>query len=131
MAIQQFNTVAELRLAIQQLEVKQANEWPPLKEQLLTMAETFKPKHILKDTFREIFSGPALKSTAVNSTLGMAALLAAYFFFPAKTTGQLTKLVTGAIVGVTTIGKVVNNGSQIKLLGSSLLKRLSGKKPTL
>jgi len=131
MAIQQINTVAELRLAIQQLEMKQANEWPPLKEQLLATVETLKPRHIIKDAFKEIFSPPVLKTTAVNSTLGMAALLAAYFFFPAKTTGQLTKLVTGAIVGVTTIGKAINNGSQIKSLGSSLLKRLSGKKSTL
>ena len=131
MAIQQINTLAELRFTIQQLEMKQANEWPPLKEQLLASAEMLKPRHIIKDAFKEIFSPPALKATAVNSTLGMAALHAAYFFFSSKTTGQLTKFVTGTIVGVTTIGKAINNGGQIKLLGNSLLKRLSKKKPTL
>jgi hypothetical protein len=129
MAARQFNTVAELRFAIQQLEIKQTDEWPPLKEQLLATAETLKPEHILKGAIREIFSEPGLKTTAVNTTIGLAAMLAANFFFPTRTTSQLTKLVTGAIVGVTTIRKVVNTGDQIKSIGSSLLKRL--KHPTL
>ncbi|MCC7526668.1 MAG: hypothetical protein IT250_17725 [Chitinophagaceae bacterium] len=131
MAIQQPHTVSELRIAIQELETKQANEWTPLKEQLLATAETLKPKNILKDTVGEIFSKPGLKSTAVNTTIGLAAVLAANFLFPTKAIGQLTKLVTGAIVGVSAMRKVVNNGSQIKSIGSGLLKRLTRKQPTL
>lgn len=131
MPIQQFNTVAELRFAIEQLEIKLASEWPPLKEQLLATAETLKPRHIIKDMVRDVFSKPTLKSTAVSTTLGLAVMLATNFFFPTKTASQLTKLIAGTLVGITTLGKVVNNGSQIKSLGSSLLKRLKGKRQTL
>ena len=131
MAIQQFRTSAELRMAIQELEIKLANEWPPLKEQLLATAETLKPKNILKDTMGEVFSKPGLKATAVSTTLGVAAILGANFLFPTRTASQLTKLVTGAILGITTMGKVVNNGNQIKLMGSNLLKRISGRQKTL
>jgi hypothetical protein len=131
MAIQQFNTVAELRIAIQQLEIKQANEWPPLKKQLLATAETLKPKHIIKDMIGEVFSEPVLKATAVNTTLGVASVLAANFFFPSKTISQLTKLITGAIIGATTIGKVVSHGGHIKSIGQSLLKRFTRKQSTL
>jgi hypothetical protein len=131
MAIQKFNTVAELRIAIQQLEIKQANEWPPLKKQLLATAETLKPKHIIKDIFRDVFSEPTLKATAVNTTLGVAAMLAANFFFPSKTISSLTKLITGTIIGVTTMGKIVSHGGHIKSLGNSLLKRLTSKQSTL
>lgn len=127
MASQQFNTGAELRIAIQQLELKQANEWTPLKEQLLATVETLKPINLLKDTVGEIFSKPGVKSTVVSTTLGLAALLAVNFFSPTKRVSQFTKLVTGAIVGFTTIRKVVNSGSQIKSVGGSLLKRLTGK----
>lgn len=130
MAIQQFNTVAELRFAIQQLEIKQANDWPPLKQLLLATAETLKPKHILKGTIKEMFSEPGLKKTAVNTAIGVAAVVAANYFFPAKLAGKLAKLVSGTLVGVTTIGKVVNSGSQIKSIGSSLLKRFNSKQPT-
>lgn len=126
MALQQFKTVAELRLAIQQLEIKQTNEWPPLKAQLLANVETLKPKHILKNTISGIFSEPGLKSKAINTTIGLAAVLAVNFFFPTKAI-RLTKLVTGAIVGVRAIRKVVNNGSQIKSIGSSFLKRFNRK----
>lgn len=131
MPIQQFRSVAELKTAIQQLEIEQAKEWPSLKGQLLSTAETLKPKHIIKDMLGEAFSKPAIKTTAVSSTLGLASLLAANFFFPTKTTSKLIKLVTSTIVGVSTIRKVVNNGSQIRSLGGSLLKRLSGNKPAL
>ncbi|MBZ0244638.1 MAG: hypothetical protein K8H85_01705 [Cyclobacteriaceae bacterium] len=131
MAIQQFHTAAELRIAIHELEIKLTNEWPPLKEQLLATAETLKPKNILKDTIGEVFSKPGLKTTALSTTLGLATMLGANFIFPARTTSRLTKMVTGAIIGITTIGKIVKNGNQIKLMGSNLLKRLSGRKETL
>lgn len=131
MPIQQFSSVAELKTAIQQLEIQQANEWPPLKEQLLSTAETLKPKHIIKNMLGEALSKPAIKTTAVSATLGLATLLAANFFFPTKTSSKLIKLVTSTIVGLSTIRKVVNRGSQIKSIGSRLLKRLSGKKPAL
>lgn len=131
MAIQQFNTVAELRIAIQQLEIKLANEWPPLKEQLLSTAETLKPKHVIKNMLTEVFSEPALKSTAITTTLGVAAMLAANFFFTGKTASQLTKLVSGAIVGASTISKALNNGSHIKSIGRNLMKRLTNKQTTV
>lgn len=125
MAIQQFNTVAELRLAIQQLEIKQANEWPPLKELLLATAETLKPKHLLKGTIKEIFSEPGLKKMAVNTSIGLAAVLATNYFFSAKAASLLNKLVTGILVGVTSIRSVIKNGNQIKSTGNDLLKSVS------
>lgn len=125
MAIQHFSTVAELRLAIQQLEIKQANEWPPLKEQLLTMAESLKPRHILKGTIKEIFSAPDLKILAANSTVGLAAGLAANYFFPAKLANRLTKLITGAIVGVTSIRSFIRSGKRIKSIGNDLFEGVS------
>jgi hypothetical protein len=130
MAIQQLNTVEELRFAIQQLEIKQANEWTPLKEQLLTTAETLKPRHIIKDILRKNFLGPNLKATAVSGALGLAAVLSGYFFFPTVAI-KLTKMVSGVIVGAAALEKIVNNGSQIKSVGSSLLKRFTHKQPSL
>ncbi|MBL7870950.1 MAG: hypothetical protein JNM78_05025 [Cyclobacteriaceae bacterium] len=106
MATQQFITVSELRIAIQELEIKQANEWPPLKVQLLATLETLKPKHLLKSTVKEIFSGPGLKTTAVTTTIGLAAVLAVNFFLPSKTINQLTKFISSAIVGVSTMKKL-------------------------
>jgi hypothetical protein len=130
MAIQQLNTVEELRFAIQQLEIKQVNEWPPLKEQLLTTAETLKPRHIIKDILKKNFSGPTLKANAVSGTIGLAAALSIYFFSPPVAI-KLTKLVFGVILGATTLEKIVNSGSQIKSVGSSLLNRLTNRQPTL
>jgi hypothetical protein len=130
MAIHQLNTVEELRFAIQQLEIKQANEWTPLKEQLLTTAETLKPRHIIKDILRKNFTGPTLKANAVGSTLGLAAALSVYFIFPTVAI-KLTKLVSGVILGASALERIVNHGSQIKSVGFSLLKRLTNRQPTL
>jgi hypothetical protein len=130
MAIQKLNTVGELRFAIQQLEIKQANQWPPLKQQLLATAETLKPQYIIKDMFRILLSGPTSKANAVSGTLGLATALSAYFFFPTVAI-KFTKLVSGVIVGAAALGKVVNYGSQIKSVGHSLLKRLTHRQPTL
>lgn len=129
MAIQQFNTVAELRSAIRQLEIKQANEWPPLKEQLLATAETLKPKHILKGTIKEIFSEPGLKTLAVNTSIGLAAVLATKYLFPAKAASLLNKLVTGAMVGVTSIRSIINR-NQIKSKGNDLPNSVSNHQST-
>ena len=68
--MQKITTAAELKIAIQQLEYKQAEEWPLLKEQFLLTYEGLKPLNLIKNTFREFTSSLAIKDNLWGLTAG-------------------------------------------------------------
>jgi hypothetical protein len=70
--MQNITTTAELKMAIEQLEYKQAVEWPLVKEQLLVSYENLKLSTIIKNTFKSVVSEPDLKATVVKAVVGFA-----------------------------------------------------------
>lgn len=73
MQMEKITTVAELKSAIQQLEYKQAGEWPLLKEQFISAYQSFKPVNLIKNTLHELVTAPDLKGDLLNTSLSLAA----------------------------------------------------------
>jgi hypothetical protein len=118
--MQKINNVTDLKIAIRQLEFKQASEWPLLKDQFHHTYESLKPLTVLKNTFKEFISLPEVKDNMAGTLAGLTA-------------GILSKvLVTGASqhpvrrflgtmlqLGVTNI--VSRNPETVKILTGSVV----------
>lgn len=120
-------TTADLKIAIQQLEQKQADELVLLKAQFHTTYENLKPINIIKNTFKEIISAPDLKTNIVNSVIGLATGFAAKKVFIGKTHNPLTKL-AGVVIEMIVANKAVKNAEGIKSIGNIILQKIFNKR---
>lgn len=121
--MQTITTAEELAIAIQNVEVEQANKLVLLKSQLYSTYESLKPLNIIRNSIKEVTSAPDFKEDVLMTSLGL-------------TTGYITKrLLVGAShnpitriagsllqVGVTNL--VSKNPNTIKLIGNKLLNLL-------
>ncbi len=121
--MKKITTVTDLKSAIQQLEYKQANEWPLLKEQFLITSESLKPINIIKNTIKEVVTATDFKTTIVNAAVGFTTGLVAKKAFVGGSHNPLTKL-TGAILEMVVANKVAKNAEEIKSIGSIILKKI-------
>lgn len=122
-----ITTSAHLKLAIQQLELQQANELILLKEQFNKTSESLKPINLIKSTFKNAVSSPDLKTDVFNTVIGLATGVVAKKLMIGKTINPFKKLL-GIIVEMAVANKVAKNADDIKSTGSSIFKKLFGKK---
>jgi hypothetical protein len=71
--MQKISNVTDLKIAIRQLEFKQANEWPMLKNQFHHTYESLKPLTVLKNTFKEFTTLPEVKDNIAGTLTGLTA----------------------------------------------------------
>lgn len=121
--MQKITNVVELKIAIQQLEDKQAKEWPLLKQQFFISYENSKPLNIIKSAFKEFISAPDLKTTVVNGVLGLATGFVTKKLIVGDTNNLVTKLL-GFLVEMIVAKKVTGSADEIKAFGSSLLSKI-------
>jgi hypothetical protein len=69
--MQKISNVTDLKIAIRQLEFKQAKEWPMLKDQFHHTYESLKPLTVLKNTFKEFTSLPEVRDNIAGSLAGL------------------------------------------------------------
>ena len=70
--MENITTSAELKKAIQVLEVDQYVQGQDLKAQLFIIADSFKAINILKSSVKDIVSSPFLIDTLIGSAVSMA-----------------------------------------------------------
>jgi hypothetical protein len=70
--MQAINSAADLKEAIQSLELEQALQASLLKEQFRLTLESLKPVNLLKGTMNNILSPPNLMETILGISLGLA-----------------------------------------------------------
>jgi hypothetical protein len=122
-----ITTTEELKAAIRELELQQADELILLKEQFYKTKEGFKLINIIKGTFKEAVSATDLKTDAINAVLGLTSGILAKKLMIGKTINPLKKLL-GFIVEMTVANKVTKNADDIKSAGSSIFNTLFRKK---
>ena len=122
-----ITTSAHLKLAIQELELQQANELILLKEQFNKTSESLKPINLIKSTFKNAVSSPDLKTDVFNTVIGLATGVVAKKLMIGKTINPFKKLL-GIIVEMTVANKVSKNADEIKSTGSTIFKKLFNKK---
>jgi hypothetical protein len=122
--MQKITTSRDLKVAIQELETKQAEAWILVKSQFLTVVETLKPVNLLTDAVKKIFFSPDLKTNVIKSVFGLATgVVITKLFFIGKTSNPISKLLTGAIVGMATSAGAFNAATRIKSMGDVLFKK--------
>jgi len=121
--MQSITSSADLKTAIQQLELQQAKEWPLLKEEFLKTAESLKPINIIKNTLKEAVDLPDLKTGIINSAIGLTTGILAKKIILGKTLNPLSKLL-GVALEMFVANKVSKNAGEIKSLGNSIMKKI-------
>ena len=127
--MQSITTSEELKAAIEQLELQQADELILLKEQFYKTREGFKLVNIIKGTLKDAVSEPGLKTDVLNAAIGLTTGILAKKLMIGKTMNPFKKIL-GIIVEMTVANKFVKNADDIKSVGGSILNSLFRKKQT-
>ena len=127
--MEKITTSAELKNAIQLLEVEQAANGLLLKEQFNLIYESFKPVNMLKSTLMNMTSSPYLIDTILGTTMS----LAVGFLGNRRVVGLsgtiIKKLIGYALkFGATKV--VANNFDAIKSIGQGIIHNILSKRVT-
>jgi hypothetical protein len=71
--MQRITSTAELKNAIQLLEVEQAINKQLVKEQFFVTVDSFKPMNLIKSSLTDISTSPYLIDNILNTAIGLAA----------------------------------------------------------
>jgi hypothetical protein len=122
--MQNITTVTDLKIAIKELEDKQAEEWPLLKEQFFNTYESFKLINVLKHTLKEAISAPDLKDNVINTAIGLTTGFVAKKTLIGKTYNPLKKLL-GVVLEMTVANKIAKHADKIKAIGNIVLHKIT------
>jgi len=125
--MQNITSVAELKNAIQLLEVEQNLKGKILKEQFYLVYENFKPVNLLTGTLKDIVKSPYLIDNILGTAMGLATgYLSKKIFIGAS--GNKIKKIIGSILqfGITNV--ITQNSDSINTFGRSLFQHFLRKK---
>ena len=122
-----ITTSADLKMAIEQLELQQANEFILLKEEYKKTYEGLKLINIIKSTFKEAVTAPDLKADVIKAAIGLTTGIVAKKLMIGKTINPFKKLL-GIIVEMAVANKVAKNTDEIKSVGSFIFSKLFTRK---
>jgi hypothetical protein len=128
--MQNINSAAEMKIAIQQVELKHSIQGQIIKEEFFLTIESLKPANIIKNTLSDIATSPYLIDNVLSTTMAMV-------------TGYLSKKIAvgssdspfrkamGAVLqfGVTNI--MAQHPEMFKTVGNFLMKMMIHKDKNL
>lgn len=126
--MQKINTRADLKMAILQLENKQATEWLLLNDQILLVRDSLHPIQLFKRSFSEVISSPPLKDNLLGSVLGLTAGFLSKALVIGATTNPV-KMLLGGLLQLKVSNTVAKNAGTIGFFAGNLLKFFSKKNP--
>jgi len=125
--MQNITSAAELKNAIQLLEVEQAEKGQLLKEQFYLTYESLKTVNLIKSTLMEVVSSPFLIDNILGTAMGMATgYLSKKIFIGAS--GTILKKLLGPILKLGVTSAVAQPINTVKLLGKYVFQRFHHKK---
>ncbi|HBC79507.1 MAG TPA: hypothetical protein DCZ51_12805 [Bacteroidales bacterium] len=125
--MQKISSVAELKDAIQLLEVEQKVKGDLLKEQLFITFESLKPANIIKSTLDDIASSPYLLDNILGTAAGLFTGFISKKIFIGASGNKIRKLI-GHILQFGITNFVALHPGKIKTLGWSLIQLIIRKK---
>lgn len=121
--MQTITSTAELKQAIQLLEVEQAENGKKLKAHFFAAYETFSPANLLKSTLKSFTSSPNLVDNVVGTTLGLAAGFVSNIVFKGLAGPTLRRVISPVLQsGVTSL--VSKNTGSLRSMGEIALLRI-------
>jgi hypothetical protein len=127
--MEKITSIEELKLAIQELEVKRSIQGELLKEQFYRTYDSLKPVNLLKNTIKDLTTSTDLTSDILGTVTG---LVSGYFskkIVVGTSGGSLRKLL-GAVVQVGITNFVSRNPENIRSFGQFILQQFLHKKET-
>jgi hypothetical protein len=125
--MQNINSDIELRAAIVQLEIRQAEEGKLLKEQFHLAYESMKPINLIKSTLREVAASGEIKDDVINASVGMTAGYITKAVFQGVTRGPFRNILgTAVMFGVKNI--IARNPDAVKSAGQFIFQRIFRRK---
>jgi hypothetical protein len=126
--MQKISSVAELKVAIQQLEVEQVEKERLLKEQVYITYESLKPVNVIRRMLRDIFSSKGLGEDLTGTTVGMATgfLIRKLFI---GSSGNVFRKLTGSVLQYGLSNFISRNSEMIKSVGHMIISYLFPGKP--
>ena len=125
--MQKITSAADLKNAIQLLEVEQVEKGNLVKEQFFTTVETFKPANLIASALNDIKKSPYL----IENILGAAAVLITGVFSNKlifNSRGNKLKKLLGVMLQFGVTNLVVRNHGTIRSIGQVLFKHLGSRK---
>ena len=117
--MQKITTAAELKTAIQELELKQATEWSLLKSELTHTYSSFTPLNIIKNTFREVTEATGFKDNLLGSVIGLAAGYLSKGLIGGGSPKAIRNI-AGSLLQVEVSTVIARNFSRIKAISSNI-----------
>jgi hypothetical protein len=125
--MQKIDSIAELKNAIQLLEVEQADKGQLLKEQFFLTYESLKPVNLIASTLNDIKKSPYL----IENILGAAVGLVTGFYSNKlifNSRGNKLKKLIGVVLQFGVTNLVAKHQDTILSIGQVLINRLTRKK---
>jgi hypothetical protein len=125
-----MNTIrssADLKMAIRQMELKQANELIVLKQDIKDTVEGMKPMNLIKGAFKKVSSNPDLKTDVLNAAIGLTTGFLTKKLVMGRST-NIFKKVLGIALEMTIANKVARNADMIKTAGNMVYNKFFNKK---
>lgn len=126
--MQKITSTKELKIAIQELEARQASEERELREQFHTTLESFKPINMLKHTFKEVVTSPDLGKGLLNTVIGLTTGFVGKKLLMGSTHNPIKKLL-GIVLQFGISNVVANHPEGIKSVGTKLFNRIFNRHP--
>ena len=127
--MEKITTSAELKNAIQLLEVEQYVSGQQLKEQLLTTYESFKTVNLFKNTLKEVVSSPFVIDNLIATGISMATgYLSGKILVGVS--GKIARKLLGTVLqyGVKRAGNPLQS---VKSIGQNILQHFFHKKKSI
>ena len=125
--MQNITSIAELKNAIQLLEVEHVEKGQLLKEQFFITYESLKPVNLLRRTVNDIASSPYLIDNILGSAMGLVSGFVSKKIFIGASGNKLRKLLGHVLqLGVTNF--VALHPGAIKTIGWSFIQHFTRKK---
>jgi hypothetical protein len=125
--MQKIASVAELKNAIQVLEVEQFDKGQLLKEQFFITYKSLRPGNLLRSTMKDIASSPYLFDNILGAAMGLVSGFISRKLFIGASGNKLKKLI-GHVLQFGVINFVAMHPGAIKTIGWSIIQRFTRKK---
>jgi hypothetical protein len=125
--MQKIESVAELKNAIEILEVEQSDKGQLLKEQLFITYKSLRPGNFLMSTVKDIASSPYLIDNILGAAMGLVSGFLTRKIFIGASGNKLKKLI-GHVLQFGVINFVAMHPGAIKTIGWSIIQRFTRKK---
>jgi hypothetical protein len=125
--MQNITSIAELKNAIQLLEVEQFDKGQLLKEQFFITYESLKPVNLLRRTVNDIASSPYLIDNILGASMGLVSGFVSKKIFIGAS-GNKLRILLGHVLQLGVTNFVALHPGAIRTIGWSFIQHLTRKK---